>query len=953
MVPHDFFNAVMPQGARYCVRFISKRPGATHNRFYNTIQEVSEDVVKKRDSGFDIYYVTAGFGAGSSAEATNAVSKKELYVDIDCGPAKPYKSKAEGLVALRTFCKDVSLPQPTIIDSGNGLHAHWIFVAPAPVHEWTEVAKQLKTLCKVKNFNVDAVCTADVVRVLRPPGTYNSKGGALTELVNSIRSYEFVALKDCIAAAMPVDTASDDPDDMFAKARQLSRNKPKPTSDADDPQSLTKILSGGDPNRINVFEILLKKSIAGKGCAQIANAVEHSDVLSEPLWRGTLSIAQFCEDRDWAIHEVSRNHPNYSPEETESKASGAKGPYTCETFQSLESSHLCVGCPHAGKITSPIQLGAQIKLAPVGVPKVEVVGDKEFEIPPMPFPYVRGAQGGIYIKVKSEDDQDAATTEMVYPYDLYAYKRMREPELGDVVWLRQHMPQDGVREFILPQKEIVSADKLRDKLSEQGSTMFKLPQIGRIQDYLARSVQALQERTKAEVINNRFGWTASGTFIIGDREYTPKGVRYAPVMKDLERYVTAFTPKGTLEEWKSVMRLYNKPGFEALAFTSMAAYGSPLMYFTGESGLIDNLVSKLSGTGKTTNLRFINSVYGDPKILMKDAGDTYLSKVHRMGLMNGLPVCFDEMTNARPEEVSGLAYGCTQGRARDRMKSGSNEERPNNLSWKGIFVWSSNSALEDRLGTIKIDPQGEMARVIELYLEPRAMGDVLEMQKMFGKLDHNYGHAGHIYMQYVVENPDVVKKVIEDTREAVYAYHKWGQVDRFRLNGVICKISGGIIANSLGLTEYDIRGLTKYALELLKTAGVAMQETSTTAVGALTTFINSNIDSLLVIDGKPKKGLASPAYVKPRSTLIIRHEPDTKSLFIVQRDFMKWCGVNYLNAREIPKMFEQETGHKLEIIKKRMGAGWDVDFGPVAAYHIPDATGILGMMFGGSSAETD
>jgi hypothetical protein len=455
------------------------------------------------------------------------------------------------------------------------------------------------------------------------------------------------------------------------------------------------------------------------------------------------------------------------------------------------------------------------------------------------------------------------------------------------------------------------------------------------------------------VINNRFGWMPKNICIIGDREYTPKGINYAPAMKGLEKYVAAFVPKGTLEEWKSVVDMYKLPAYYAHAFVLLCGFGSLLMNKSPESGLILNLFSKLSGTGKTTLLRIINSIFGDPKILMKDAGDTYLSKVHRMGLMNGLPVCFDEMTNARPEEISGLLYGCTQGRARDRMKAGENAERINNLSWKGIFVWSSNSALEDRLGTIKMDPQGEMARVIEIALESQVGGDVLEAQKIFNKLDDNYGHAGHLFTEYIVENAEAVQKIWEDTREVVYAYHKWGQVDRYRLNGVICGISAGVITNSLGITSFDLRGITKWILDHLKSAGTAMQETSTTAVGALTTFINSNIDSLLVINGKANKGLASPAFLKPRSTLIIRHEPDTKSLFIVQRDFMKWCGTNFLNARELPRMFEQETGHKLEIIKKRMGAGWDVDFGPVTVYHIPDATGILGMVFSGSSAKTD
>lgn len=928
MLQIDFLKGILPESTRYSLRLINKKQGNAFNRFFDSPEEMVNAIQDGFGGVFDVYYVTAGLGAGATASADNAVAKRELYVDIDCGASKPYKTKEEGAVALRDFCKTVGLPQPTIVDSGNGLHAHWIFSTAVAVHEWSGVATRLKALCKEKGFSVDDACTADTVRVLRIPGTINNKNGAPVTLLTRIKHYEFSWLKSIIGQVVLPSK------DILTKAKELSKSSPS---------GLTKALAGGDPNRISVFQTIWMASVGGSGCAQVLNAIQNSDTLSEPLWRGVLSIAQHCDDRDWGIHEISKNHPNYDPQETEQKAALTKGPYTCETFQGMDMGHLCAGCPHAGKITSPIQLGATVKVAPVGERKVVESRGRKFEMPPLPFPYVRGHNGGIYMHGPQKDD-GSSELELIYPHDLYVYKRMREADLGDVIWMRHHLPNDGVRDFMIAQKEVGAIDKLRDKLSEQGVAVFHQAQLQKLQAFIGKSIQALQLESKADDMHIRFGWTPEDTFIVGDREYTKKGVAYAPVTRSLEKYVRWFAPKGTLEEWKSVVRMYENEAFDLHAFGILAGFGSVFMRLSPENGGVLNYYSKRSGTGKTTILRAVNSIFGDPRGLMKDAQDTHLTKVHRMGVMNGLPVCIDEMTNARPEELSSMLYGCTQGRARDRMKAGENAERNNDFTWKQISIWSTNASVEDRLGTIKLDPQGEMARVVEIHLRTPVPDNVLESQKVFNKLTDNYGHAGHIFLSYVIPNLEECKKIWEDTRDVVYSKQKWTQVERFRLNAVICALAAGVIANTLGLTNFDLVRIGSRIVQEIKQQGEEMQAQATTAVETFATFVNRNINNMLSIDSSQRaKGLQNEPYIKPKGALVVRYEPDTKSLFIVQRDFTRWCGENFLNAKELPTMFEEETGSKLVVAKKRMGAGWDTDFGAVNAYCITDAIKVLGL----------
>ena len=927
----EFFQGILPEGARYALRLINKHTRSAFNKFYTTAEAMSDAVEEaNRDESLNVYYVTAGLGAGATAEASNAVSKRELYVDIDCGPKKPYADKAEGAKALVKFCKTVGMPQPTIVDSGNGLHVHWVFVEPVAVHRWSDAATRLKALCAEHEFEVDSVCTADEVRVLRVPGTINRKNDQPVTLLNEVFHYDFEALLSVVSKAVIPDRS------LFAKAKALSKGAPTGT---------TKALAGGDPNRISKFEIIWARSINGSGCAQMRNAIENPEVLSEPLWRGTLSIAQCCDDRDWAIHEVSKNHPNYSPEETEQKASLTRGPYTCETFQQLDAGALCANCPHMGKITSPIQLGATIRIAPPDKKAVAEHAGRQIEIPSYPWPYARGAAGGVYMtKPKASDEDAEPQPELIYPHDLYVYKRMRDSEMGDVVWVRHHLPNDGVRDFMMSQRDVAAPDKLRDKLNEQGVSAFSQPQLQKLQAYLGRSIQDLQLHTKADNMHTRFGWTKKGTFVVGDKEYTDRGVAYAPVSRALERYVPWFTPKGDIETWKTVVNMYNRPECDLHAFGVLAGFGSVLMEMSPENGGVVNYFSKQSGTGKTTILKAINSIFGDPRLMMKDANDTHLTKVHRMGVLNGIALALDEMTNTRPEEMSALLYGSTQGRARDRMKAGENAERHNELTWRSISIWSSNSSVEDRLGTIKFDPQGEMARVIEIHLRTPVPSDVLDAQITFNMLNDNYGHAGHVFLNYVLPHKAEVQAIWDQTRDAIYGMRKWTQTERYRLNVVICAVAAGVVTNTLGLTSFNLSRITKTVVKLVIRAGEELRAQATTSVESFAAFVNKNINNMLIVDSKMRtSGLQNEPYVKPKGSLVVRYEPDTKTLFIVQKDFNRWCAENFVNAKEMRQLFREETGSELDMIKKRMGAGWDADFGAVNAYCIKDAVSVLGL----------
>ena len=190
----------------------------------------------------------------------------------------------------------------------------------------------------------------------------------------------------------------------------------------------------------------------GQGCAQLENIAVNQDTIEEPLWRAGLSVAAVCVDRDEAIHRISQGHPEYSPENTERKANQTKGPYTCQTFEKLNPSG-CEGCQHKDKISSPIQLGSEIAASEEStIVETTKAGKEEvFDIPSYPFPYFRGKNGGVYIEIKDEDGNVDAVN--IYEHDLYIVKRLHDPAKGESVWIRLHLPKDGMKEFAMSNQQ--------------------------------------------------------------------------------------------------------------------------------------------------------------------------------------------------------------------------------------------------------------------------------------------------------------------------------------------------------------------------------------------------------------------------------------------------------------------------------------------------------------------
>jgi hypothetical protein len=386
-------------------------------------------------------------------------------------------------------------------------------------------------------------------------------------------------------------------------------------------------------------------------------------------------------------------------------------------------------------------------------------------------------------------------------------------------------------------------------------------------------------------------------------------------------------PTGTFEKWKEVFDLYGRPGLEAHAFAAATAFGAPLLRFSGQRGAIINLIHPSSGTGKTTILHMCNSVWGNPQKLCAKKDDTLNSKVFKMGVFNNLPICFDEMSNTEPKQLSEIAYLITQGTGKDRMKASSNEIRNNLTSWQTIALCSSNHSFYEKLESLKNSPEGEIMRIIEVKLGYSDAIDTELGKQMFDEqLLHNYGFAGDIYARYLVTEYDEVKRIYATIQSKLDTALKLTQRERFWSATAAANIAGIYIAIRLGLCNWDISRIFKWACKMI----LDLRETTAPPAEGeklvLGEFIISRIDNILIVnDGADRrtKMKVLPA-LEPKRELLIRYEPDTERVFITASSFRQFCASRNIGYRETLNQMKA-NGLFIESVVKRMSKGMSIN----------------------------
>lgn len=889
----DLLSAVQPAGGWFAVVGIKDDPNPAarvRQLFAETREEVDALAASLMAQNRNVFFGVAKYETDTNRTKDNVKSLQSFWLDIDCGPTKaevnPKTGKAAGYVDQNTglselmrVCKAVGLPRPIIVNSGRGLHIYWSLDREVMRWEWEPVANRLREVCDEHGLLVDPA-VFEVARILRIPGTMNFKDDPPkpVTVITGAAPVNFEAFRDLLGVA-----------EAKAPAPKIKRE-------------LTELGKSLQDNEISIFKKIIKRSVDGTGCAQLHDCFVNQDTLSEPRWFDALSIAKYCEDAALGIHKMSEGHPDYDPAQTEEKIRHIVGPHTCAVFERNNPGG-CHKCPHKGKIKSPIMLGRDIREASGSDYIVQGADDVTYVIPKYPKPYYRGEHGGIYIRLADEE----AAPILVYEHDLYVVKRMLDPEEGVVTIIRFHDPQSGVIEFRLNNMQITSVAEIREVLAKYG-VLTHPKRYDLLTRYIVDAAHTLQLTKKVEPMHSQFGWADNDTkFIIGDREITVDGIFHSTPSATTAEIAKYVGPVGSLDKWKAVWELYTRPGMEPFAFAALTGFAAPLFKFFGQRGAMINLIHPKSGSGKTTLLHMINSVWGAPDRMCATKSDTNHAKMMRLGIYNNLPLCVDEITNMKAEEFSELVYGITQGRHRDRVKGSSNELRINNTTWCTMAVFSSNASFVEKLEQLKTTPDGELMRLIEYKLEYSNAIDTDVAKQLFDfDLLQNYGHAGPIYMDYVLKNLDEVRTLCTAMQAKLDRELNLTQRERFWSAEAASILTAAKITTQIGLVIWDFKALYEFVCNLIRSLRMETSPPPLDVSATIGDYINRHMQNILVVkDGVDlRSNMAALPKLEPRGELLIRYEPDTQLLFLSAKAFKNDCVVTQVNYRDTVKQLE-------------------------------------------------
>ena len=847
------FGNMLPDYGWICVAKKLKQ-GFKHVWFERP-EEAEAYALQEDKRGHEIYLAQSSFLTKDSRKQENVQAVRSFWLDIDCGPGKPYDTQGDGAGAVRDFCTRTGLPLPAVTNSGNGLYAHWVLTEDITPSLWGETACLLKSICTATGLYADDSRTSDSASVLRPIGTRNKKDPSNPKPVRTLAEGKEISLEDFrrtlsqAAASVGVTTVA------------VSGTPFKGLN-----QEFLPVYDGPPSNAERVKD----------RCPQLLYLATNQAKLDEPLWYAMVGLVRLCENGPEWVHTWSKEHPDYDEGDTDRKIAQWErqgiGPTTCARFKSINPGP-CSECTH--EVTSPIQLGKVYEAVEPTLPVP--VGEK----PELPDRFQWTKHGLVF----HTPDEDV----IFYDQELYITALAWDESLGyETATVKHFLPHEGWKEFKF-RSSLTNDPKgcltaLADNHVKLVGADRKKAMMVYIESYLAK----IQRAKKMSQLVCQMGWKDDGRFVLGRNVILPNGeAEPVALAKSVPQSIEAFHPQGDLKEWVEATSLFDRSeDMLPLAFAFCAgAFGAPLMKFTGYPGAMVSMLGA-SGVGKTLVGTWIASTYGEPNKLIMLKDDTKNALIGRLGAYGNLPLYIDEVTNIDPEELSELTYRITQGRDKARLNRNATERTINN-QWQTIAVVSSNASIVDKLSGMKQDASPELNRVLEFSIPQTTNLDRDTATGIYRAITENYGAAGVEYVKYLVthqkehqEKIDDIVTLIDSKTGAKNEERYWSAIAGVTLYGAAC-------AKKLGLIQFDVVKLFNWVVETVKEMRVTKKEVVNTALDSLGQMLDDFANYRLVI------GKTDTCLVTPRGALYVRVEVDTDFMFISRGKVQEWCTRNH------------------------------------------------------------
>ena len=929
MYAHDFLRLVLPaQG--WFIGFAKK--GTLRRQWvFESIDELIDTLFRINAQGWDAYHAVATYreqhGLWNEHKKkvelrchANVLWLRSLIADIDTRGSKPnakYADREEAWNAVVAFCREqAQIPLPLFVASGGGLHCYWPLEALMDLRAFKLLAGNLKRAFAHFRLAADPVRTADASSILRTPGTHHHKTGRLVECGEFAGPYKL-----------------EDFGSLGRFNEHQSRSNQRPDRQNQPLAAAASNMYGDsacDPNDIR------------RACQQVKHFGNDPGAFSEPIHYAMAGLFSNCgpDGPDFYLSLLAPEWRAAGAAKAKQWQAATTGPPTCQHFESLNPQG-CAGCPHKGKITSPIVLGrGYINVEP----KIKTF-EKIEGAPFLPPPWQWSETGQLILQ--EEDNRGNPIQTVISEYPIFLAGVSAGETVGNVSYIfQQWLPYHGWRDISIKASRIFGLNGVYD-LADSGAVVRE-PK--RFIAYVHDALAAWHKDHRMSQSYEQCGWKENETrFLVGTDLYTPDGVTSPVVTNDELRARVKLglkpTENGDVRKWTQAANKLLGNTSPACYFAVLASFAAPLMrlHTRHEGGALVSLVNRLSGTGKTTTLEIAASVWGDLQSLSISSIDTQASRGLTFAALGNLPVIFDEMaliaSGDHPERLRDFVMAVSNGKDRMRAEQSGRGIIHTQRTWQTLLITASNLSIVDLLENFDDGIDAPAYRILELKVDYPQHFDYASGDRLKAELFEHAGHAGRAYIQHLLQPEvfDFTKKALLQWTDEIWRQTEWKPQHRFwaRTAGAICV--AGELVRSLGLLRVDPHEVMSWAVRELQkrvsptTGQQEKGQEGVDAVAVLGEYLAKYQDHILAVRLPWRPGdVPMEPLTRPRGDLVIRYETSTGRLSTRSREWRRWLvgrGYSYtdvMNALEESKVL---TNSKRMVT---LGAGTIIPSAPVA-----------------------
>ena len=768
----------------------------------NTAEQAEQAAAKLAEGGWDAYFAPALF-ADQSRKKDQAQTVRALWIDADAGPGKEYASVKEAAHAVLDWASGKGLPTPThVVNSGNGLHVYWVLDQAYPVADWLPVAQQLKQALSVDRVVNDAQVTADAARILRVPGTYNHKGDA-PKAVTTLIERDHRPTLDQMAQAMP----------KLGPQKVVSSGFP-----ADSEWDVPPDYPPGNADGI------------AEECQQMGIAKHHGGAVAEPFWRAMLSVLKRCEGGDILIHEWSKGDPRYDADQTKKKAESTQGPATCEHFSEVNPGG-CAGCPHAGTVTSPVQLST-VAPEPPAEQAEQPAQESTWRISKS-GPWTINGKGIFYRPPATDEDPEPEPQRMaaVPIWIEEVREKAREGIESDQSGLVLHWTTlDGrEKQGLLGQSALGNTQQFSQWLGDHNlyAMVDNLKGLGM---YLSHITRETMKQKGVREFHDTLGWAKDGC-VIGATQVTSQGSKEALVQNS--NPISGLHPKGSTAAWRKAIDKLDDPALRSHQVAVLSGFASTLYEPAGVQSAVVSLVGR-SGAGKTLAAQAALSIYGDPEMLTQGSTSTANSVEQQLTTLKHLPHLLDEVTGLSARRITDHIYVAANGQGKGSLNR--NRQAREAGTWRLTPIITSNTpVLEFSHDYVQ---EAHRRRLLELGCDSVFPSDL--GKELHDATRANAGAPAEDYLKAVSQLWDKIPDLYDKAQAQV---QKWVDVpdeNRFGLWTLAGCLLGGWIAQKAGIIGWDPAPAVQEAAQSLQKAAEETETDEDRVQGGIADFLNDN-----------------------------------------------------------------------------------------------------------------